>query len=172
MSEVVLGQNPKALAQRDAVHVAVVPCRAADALQPGQHVDVVNGVATTDGKRRIGIVDPFLKKEVEKGQFCYVCLYPGSIVGMRHHWRHPAFVESSDRESALTVLESIAKRIGVGFEELLEDADNFLRYGDYRSEGARFEGVYLGDDFWDAYEIVRECAVKGEDRGGVYSCSC
>lgn len=45
MSNVVLGEFPLFSAKRDAVHVAVIPMKAAQELRPGQHVIVSGNVA-------------------------------------------------------------------------------------------------------------------------------
>ncbi len=78
--------------QRDAVHIAVVPCIASCDLLPGQHVGV-----TADGKysmrpgTTVGIVDPFLTSFVPAGQTFWLCLYQGQVTTLRHEWTHPAF---------------------------------------------------------------------------------
>ena len=79
MSEVKLGQlvaDPAA--GRDAVHVAIIPMRAVRRMMPGERL-------------ANGIVDPFLTAPVEPGERFYLCLYPGTVTGMRHHWTAPAF---------------------------------------------------------------------------------
>lgn len=90
-SEAKLGEIPSAAAERDAVHVAVYPCVASVNLIAGMKVKIEGGKAVPCDLGAIGIVDPFLVGGVKSGMRCYVCLYPGSVVGMRHHWRHPAF---------------------------------------------------------------------------------
>jgi hypothetical protein len=78
--------------QRDAVHIAIVPIKAHARLRPGEAVGV-----TSDGKNsafnnvEVGIVDPYLKKAVEKGQTFWLFLYQGSVNTLRHEWTHPAF---------------------------------------------------------------------------------
>lgn len=80
--------------RRDAVHIAIAPATADTPLSPGQHVGFVQqGNLERMGpcEDNIGIVDPFLKAEVEPGQRFWVFLYPDTITGLRHIWSHPAF---------------------------------------------------------------------------------
>jgi hypothetical protein len=74
-------------AHRDAVHVAVAPVVAQENLSPGDHVDANGGWAG----ERVGIVDPFLREPVRKGDRFWLFLYPGTVTGLRHMWTHPAF---------------------------------------------------------------------------------
>lgn len=93
MSETKLGQLIDGTARRDAVHVAIAPVQAAERMTPGQRCGVrFDGCAWTRAKI-IGIVDPFLTEPVEEGQWFYLCLFPGTVTGMRHHWSHPSFEE-------------------------------------------------------------------------------
>jgi hypothetical protein len=84
--------------RRDAIHIAVAAATAAARLAPGQHVGLVREadvelVGPCD--RNIGIVDPFLPREVEAGQRFWLFLYPGTITGLRHVWTHPAFTKAA-----------------------------------------------------------------------------
>jgi hypothetical protein len=76
---------------RDAVHVAIVPTVASEKLFPGQHVGA-DGARSIAGA--VGIVDPYLRHPVEKGQTFFLFLYPGSVTSLRHVWTHPAFKEA------------------------------------------------------------------------------
>jgi hypothetical protein len=79
---------------RDAIHVAVAPVEAGGLLSPGQHVRLIEGVAyftLSNDERAIGVVDPFLKVKVEKGERFYLFLYPNTVTSLRHAWAHPAF---------------------------------------------------------------------------------
>jgi hypothetical protein len=78
---------------RDCIHIAVAPVVAAEMLPPGWFVRLNDrGEAETEkGGDGIGIVDPFLLKSVEPGERFWLCLFPGSITGLRHAWAHPAF---------------------------------------------------------------------------------
>lgn len=80
--------------RRDAVHVATAPVAAAEDLLPGQHIGLVQadsfewaGACDTP----IGIVDPFLREPVKRGQRFWMWLYPNTVTGLRHAWTHPAF---------------------------------------------------------------------------------
>jgi hypothetical protein len=97
--------DPKA--GRDAIHVAIAPCVAAEDLEPGQHVGLVGGepdLAGSHASRLVGIVDPFLTETVRKGQRFYLCLYPNTVTTLRHHWSHPAFDEDEARKEAATAI--------------------------------------------------------------------
>ncbi|MCE9607698.1 MAG: hypothetical protein K8U03_22650 [Planctomycetia bacterium] len=84
--------------RRDAVHVPVAAVMAATRLTPGQHVGLtqegnIEMVGPCD--RPIGIVDPFLTKDVEPGERFWLFIYPGSITGLRHIWTHSAFTAAA-----------------------------------------------------------------------------
>jgi hypothetical protein len=92
MAENLLGKLLAADAERDAVHVPIYPAVAGERLQPGQRV----GINRATGRALamlppIGVVDPFLDKPVEPGERFYICVRPGNVVGLRHHYKHPAF---------------------------------------------------------------------------------
>ena len=74
-------------ADRDALHIAIVPIIAPEHLAPSQPVDQFGN---PNGKP-VGIVDPFLKDIIPPGARFYLCLYPGTVTGMTHTWRHPSF---------------------------------------------------------------------------------
>lgn len=94
-----LGQLvPDGERRRDAIHVALAPVMAAERLAPGQHVGLVEaGNVELAGpcSVNIGIVDPFLTADVEPGQRFWLCLYPGTITGLRHVWTHPEFTAAA-----------------------------------------------------------------------------
>lgn len=85
-----LGKIINATAGRDAIHLAVEPTKAQMVLMPGVDVGV-------DGTTRnpVGIVDPFLKQPVKKGEMFWLILYPRTITSLRHVWSHPAFPDSA-----------------------------------------------------------------------------
>lgn len=107
-----LGQIITTPQHRDAIHIAVAPVTAGEALKPGQHVGLVLGYAHAVVDSAIGIVDPFLGCDVNKGEVFWLFLYPGTIKGLRHEWVHPAFpVEEgarSDREESEKWLRAYA----------------------------------------------------------------
>jgi hypothetical protein len=98
------GPNPGTLIEdgerrRDAIHIAIAPVTAAERLLPGQHVGFVSGDTEHVGvvnapSRCLGIVDPFLRQAVEKGQRFWLFLYPNTVTSLRHYWTHPAFTAS------------------------------------------------------------------------------
>lgn len=97
--EVKFGQliGPYDEMKRDAVHVPVAPAIAACELQPGQHVGFVNDETLEVGNAivTVGIVDPFLKAAIPKGQRFWLLLHPGSAMSLRHEWDNVEFDKRS-----------------------------------------------------------------------------
>lgn len=91
MSDVKLGTIIEGDASKDAIHVCLAPCVAAHYLCPGDHVGILEDGKAGGSPNPVGIVDPFLKEGVQEGQKFWVCIYPGTIKGLRHEWEHPAF---------------------------------------------------------------------------------
>lgn len=77
---------------RDAIHIAIAPVTAAETLNPGEPVSFVLGEAVYDpSAKAIGVVDPFLEKQILPGQRFYIFIYPNTVTSLRHAWTHPAF---------------------------------------------------------------------------------
>lgn len=107
MSEVNIGHEPSEFAQRDAIHVAVIPAIADHKLHAGQSVaiDAGTGNAFLSTTGVVGIVDPFLPGNVDAGQRFWLFLKPNSITGMRHHWEHPKFPDGREPRPATTEID-------------------------------------------------------------------
>lgn len=92
-----LGELCKPDAERDAVHVAVVPVKAAmDFSAHDRRVAIMQkdgvyyaapGSLTTPA---IAAVDPFLPIPPRKGERFWAFLDPNTVVGLRHVYTHPA----------------------------------------------------------------------------------
>lgn len=127
MSEIKLGHIIESIAERDAIHVAVAPVEAAGFLKAGQHVGLRDGKAIWmppgDG---LGIVDPYLTKDVNPGERFWLFLYPNTVTGMRHHWAHPAFgrddVAAQKNE---TPKQAISRAWLTDFAKRLTEADRW-----------------------------------------------
>lgn len=160
-------------AERDAVHVAIVPVICGDSkLKRGAYVAIKDGVAyPTDRSSAIGIVDPFLEN-VWKGMRIFVVLFPGSVIGLRHHYYHPLLDETDNKSLAEAKIRHWANKERIDYDELMESADHYLRTGDYWIEGGRFEGTYLPEDFWDDYDRIRGTQTEPNRRNSFFSCSC
>jgi len=75
--------------ERDAIHIAVYPAVAGEQLGPGQHVGLEDGGAVLCDNT-IGVVDPYLRTYVRRGERFWLFLYPYTITSLRHDWDHPA----------------------------------------------------------------------------------
>ncbi len=157
---------------RDAVHVAVAPIKAGEALSHGQHVGLKNGEAFAF-EEHIGVVDPFLKTPVEKGQTFWLFLYPQTITSLRHEWVHPAFDAPAvvdPKQKAIAFLTKVASDCGVSYERMMDaiERDYYIHMGD--NEYYKDVMDAAGPAFEEAVETV-----LGKKPGRnlyPFSCSC
>jgi hypothetical protein len=184
MADVGIGNLIYGSQERDAIHVAVTPAIAAENLQPGQHVGFVKEDDTktvgTKSTNLIGIVDPFLKHQVEEGDQFWMFLYPNSVTSLRHNWSHPAFVaarSSVTKVEAEKWMREFADRADITYRQAIEAGREFNEYGEYfvqhGQENARDE-IYrpgIKVQYWRNWEIITGEKVKDPD-GEVFSCSC
>jgi hypothetical protein len=165
--------------KRDAIHLAVEPVIAAHVLRPGEDVGFIPGEGVGVCENPVGIVDPFLKAAVQKGQRFWLVVYPRKITSLRHVWEHPEFplsegspVAEKRISKSESWLRSYADQISVDYQELIVRTKIYLESGDYWSEGGRFEGERIPDEFWEHYENVTGKTVAADDRESFFSCSC
>lgn len=166
--------------KRDAIHIATAPVTAVGTLSPGQHIGLLT--ATTAGVVRtpIGIVDPFLTEDVQAGDDFWICLYPYSIESLSHSWTHPAFKKHELMDImktdtvAINTVQAEAEQLGLSYAELLDGAENYIKYDDYMIDGGRWDGEGLSDTyaFWNAYESITGTKVDDNKKNSFFSCSC
>lgn len=162
-------------AQRDAVHIAVMPCIAGESLEPGEHVGVSDGAAVSDAKH-VGIVDPFLGEGVTRGQRFWLFMYPNTITSLRHEWTHPSFpiegvplVPPSEKDQSERWLRAFAEANDLGYAMMMEIAQDG---GQYVAQGYDLH-VSLDDEFWHHVEVVSGRTFdKGHREETYFSCSC
>lgn len=179
MSELYLGTILTKPMGRDALHVAIVDVIASELLHPGEFINFVPG-STTEVKsddEGIGIIDPYLRSTVKRGDRVWMFLLPNTVTSLRHVWTHPAFPapfgppdNSKEKEASQEWIENYASGLGLTFEELMLGADSYLKDGDYLCRGSNLEGEYTSDEFWDHYEVLK--GFKVTKRDSFFSCSC
>ena len=169
--------------QRDAIHVAVAPAKAAELLLPGDHVGFLNDGTGTVGRTdsTVGVVDPFLKEPVPPGAWFWLCLYPNSVTSLRHEWTHPAFTGGAVPKTVVDVnpsmqwLKDYAEAVGVSYQVLMDAAHEALAYGNhfclpYDTPNVVYEKK---DAFWGHYEAVTGTHVHQDKKEHpVFSCAC
>jgi hypothetical protein len=178
-----IGTIHKTVYERDAIHVAVVPVVAKEALKPGQHIGFDEGgwrvTATPPAPYKlIGIVDPFLPKSVKEGDRFWMVLYPNTITGLKHIWSHPSISQDGHGVASESEkwLRDFADRVDADYHEMMQVAsthcDEADRWGgNYLCEGGKWEGQSTPKEFWEHYENVT--GKKPTDgRYGIFSCSC
>ena len=172
--------------ERDAIHVAVAPVIANEPLQPGQHIgfatqgDTVTVTSWPQGNRKaIGIVDPFLHRDVEEGQRFWMFLYPNTITSLKHQWTHPAFgpeEKVTAKSSRVSASEQWLRDFSESHEEtyntIMEAAKEWLTDKEYLCRGGKFEGERVPDEFWTHYERVTGTIVDEDDKENFFTCSC
>ncbi len=186
--------------KRDAIHLAVIPAVAGQRLEAGWHVTMVDGIASTadegDEDPPLGIVDPFLKRPVKKGEHFWLVIYPRTIKSLRHVWAHPAFPDEPTATVTVThedrsdeVPAAIAGLRKLQSEKWLRDfcsRSNCPSYevvigvvaggdsGSWDDEYLHFNGSDahgdIPDEFWMHAEVV--LGRKLEQRAKYFSCSC
>lgn len=178
-----LGQIIEGEQQRDATHIAVAPVVAFRSLAPGEHVGLnEKGEADNLNLETIGIIDPFLKARVMRGERCWLFLYPGTITGLRHEWTHPAFesvtpspaTPTADRATSEAWLRQYAKRVNSydddnAYDNLIAGAKRGEIY--YHGSDLHCAGeLQDADEFLEHLGVVlgRHCRLTDFE----YSCSC
>lgn len=177
-----LGQIITDEQHKDAIHIAVAPVRAAEKLKAGQHVSLVGVEAWATVGDPIGVVDPFLKTDVKKGQMFWLYLYPGSIRSLRHEWTHPAFGSSdapaSDPKSASekwmrawAVRHVSEDYYGNGSPKSEQAAYEYAIRAGYEMHIGPYESArdYIDNEWWAHWEAITG---KAGQRGEYFSCAC
>lgn len=108
-SKLGIGEKITTPQEKDAIHIAVAPVIVGEKCEPGDHVGFLDNNTVGESKKPFGIIDPFLPRGVKPGEKCWVFLYPGSIVSLRHDWTHPAFREAAERSEKQAKATNIEK---------------------------------------------------------------
>lgn len=180
-----LGKLIEGEAERDAVHVAIIPLVAVSNMSPGEHFKLLTGSQTEAipvseyANDAIGIVDPFLKDYVKKGKKFWGFLFPNTVTGMRHHWEHPAFGPPPKYSESELWLRQFAERWCFNFDQLIEAG-----VGPADVKGDRYvvacgrdcSRYDLGEDyelFWEHLEkyMGKKFSKSHREKMG-WSCSC
>lgn len=167
-----MGQLLDDTAERDAVHVAIAPIIAAGRLMPGAHVGLdAEGRATTMATH-VGVVDPFLRSDVEEGQRFFLFLYPQTITSLRHQWSHPSFPEEArrDKRASERWLQRWCEDHGGDF-----DYDDLMIMMRRAADDGEFwdhtgTGISVDEEVFDHAEVV--LGRKIERRTTYFSCAC
>lgn len=172
-------------AGRDAIHLAVEPVMAAQKLHAGDHVGFLpSGGVGTGAKKHLGIVDPFLKSPVQKGQIFWLVVYPRQITSLRHVWTHPDFSEEGKVDSETWLRNFCDTSDCPSYETLMKALRNeLIDDDDYGDCSFRWDGDYLyfqgldahasiPPEFWDHVSNVLGYEVDKTMRPEYFSCSC
>lgn len=161
--------------ERDAIHIAVYPAVAARSLQPGANVGLnEDGEADNLSDKDIGVVDPFLKATVRRGERFFIFLYPNTATGLRHVYTHPV-LDSADKDKTESEqwLRAFADRLfiydpeyGTRFDVLIENAEQ----GGFGTDIEYGYDCQPTAEFWDHFE--RYTGRKVVHRPAHFRCAC
>ena len=142
--------------RRDALHIATISATAVQRLSPGQHVGWTSSETARQAgpaKRNVGIVDPFLKNDVEPGQRFWLCLYPGSITSLRHVWGHPSF-NKPNHDSVPSMHDDEACLLAI-LQDDEDDTKTRSVYSDWLNEQGRHEEAERQRNWPDAKQWLK-----------------
>lgn len=163
---------------RDAIHIAVVPVVAARKLSPGQRAGLNDaGKAVPGGVLALGVVDPFLVRDVLSGEKFFLFLMPNTITSLKHKWTHPAFPESqsglTETFAAEAWLRDYAWRNNTDYDYLIQSAKdgNDICFGNEQDDLNSDAG--LRNEFWNNLELVTGQQMTEEQRATEwFGCAC
>lgn len=128
-----LGTKPVELGIKDAIHVAIVSLRAARKLEPGESFRLNEGgeAVSCNSKDSLGVVDPFLKKNVLRNEMFWGVLNPNEVTTVRHHWDHEKynFGAPTNPPELNAYLEEYAKELEIPYEDLMEACGRCVNVG-------------------------------------------
>lgn len=158
--------------KRDAIHLAVEPCIAAEILKPGDHIGIINGKGTTNAIKKLGIVDPFLIDPIQENEMFWLIVYPRTITSLRHVWEHPNFPNKNPNEESKQWIFDFAKRIHQNYNDLMEAAERWVQNEDYTYDNTESYKNHSAefDEFWKHYEIIT--GKKPQSKEAFFTCSC
>ena len=164
---------------RDAIHSPIISAVAKEDMRAGCQVALNDALEATPAQYlcgAIGVIDPYLARDVKAGEKVWVMLRPGSISSLTHRWTHPLIKESEavipETERARIRLEEFAEKIlHVSLEEMLETIENCRHGGDpLYDHGYEGESEYAG--FWADYETYTGKTDPNKDEGFFYFFTC
>ena len=172
--------------KRDAIHIAVLPARAAITLYPGQRVKVIlddnEYKAEPSVENNVGIVNPFVSGAIQEGDLVWILLEPGSVEDMTHHWVHPSIPEiptgtnASEMSSHEVFMRHFADQVGLSYELALEVGDDYVDYGNYHT--LNFDtpscAYDASEQYWKAWAHLRGRKIPAtlDMESTPFSCAC
>lgn len=173
--ETTLGKLIERPAGRDAVHVACAPMIAECDLEPGEHVGIVSNGVAGKAERLVGIVDPFLRDMVVKGQKFWLVLYPKTVTGIRHHWTHPSFQDQpEDSAESREWITAFAARWKYSFDDFMAGAREYVLHDYQLNSNWHNQGGEETDEewntFWEHFRALTGLSIKDKDKEFVTCC--
>jgi hypothetical protein len=132
----------------------------------------------------VGIVDPFLQRDIMPGQRFWMFLHPNTITSLRHNWSHPAFNDDMRNKRDATLSEAWLRNAlstnGPDYDEFIAAVKNGGSWGSgYNHVTIDGQYIHVGgtdahgevpDGFWGHVEAVIGRPVPF--RASTFSCSC
>jgi hypothetical protein len=176
-----IGQVVYHFGVRDAAHTPIISAIATADMYTGAWVSIGPEMKATmvdkHSAKAVGIVDPYLLRQVKEGECFWVHLKPGSISTLSHVWTHRRIPDIAatipDKEQARQRLEDFANGpLHVSLENMLETIESCRNGGDpLYDHGYESLGEY--DGFWDDYVLFTGLTDPNkESKYGFYFFTC
>lgn len=116
-----LGKTPNELGDKDAIHVAIVAVRAGRLIKPGEKCSINKDKEAIPSEKGVGVADPFVKKNIRRGETFWLLLNQDAVPNVRHVWEHPDvdFSPPIKEASKNGMIEEYAKELGCDYNDLL-----------------------------------------------------
>lgn len=160
MSEIKVGELITGIAERDAIHVPVAPVVAGEDLKPGDHVGFEGDgtvVSYRQSNQHVGIIDPFLKEDIKKGNKCWLFLYPKTVFNLRHNWDHPKFMDPEVMGKSVSWLTEYASSHGMTYDDMMVAVGKYVDSGCDEFNDLlenHFKDYETPPEFWSHYYAV------------------
>lgn len=168
-----LAHTPEVAGLKDAIHVAIVSCRAGSILKRAEPFTI-----NTDGEaiycnenKSIGVVNPFIKHPVKRGEIFWGILKMQEVPNVKHVWEHPSFTFEAPTTPVKynSILQSISDELGVTYQELMDACDKMENTGNSSQYNGSLDKESFEDITYDKYELwsawSEESGIEFENTG-------
>lgn len=142
-------------------------------IAPGEHVGIVRDGVAGKCEPFVGIADPFLKENVKEGQKFWLVLYPKTVTGIRHHWKHPLFQDNpEDEKDSREWITAFAERWDYSFDKFMAGAREYIEKASELDDN--WKQLEVPDEewaaFWEHFHTLTGLSIGDREKEFVICC--